>query len=305
MVLEDIVGPDSRLYAKSEWAPASALWPALSFSQRGVANTFGGVYLRGRDLVITVGTGNPKDTLDPAHRQRLMSVVDVAPNIIVATGDLVEPETWRRAQQTHPDRWKLSMPIVRCWTFADFPEAKARMAATYRRFSNPTTRGKPIPVDDTDLASLLGLELTAIEIPPYVERRLHSIPTDRLLNQDISRLATNISNSVGRAGTEREGTYPERTSLNFSDLFKLLNELWRSQRGSCGLCSGPIVPGEENALLRMSADRIDSANKDYATGNVHLTHVGCNLAKSSASLEVWQEFLDVVRSAGTDETSTP
>ena len=64
--------------------------------------------------MITVGTGNPRDTLDPAHRQRLMSIVDVAPNIIVATGDLVEPETWRRAQLTHPDRWKLSMPKRWC-----------------------------------------------------------------------------------------------------------------------------------------------------------------------------------------------
>ncbi|WP_375787726.1 hypothetical protein ACE10Z_09725 [Bradyrhizobium sp. Pha-3] len=304
MVLEDIVAPDSRLYAKSEWAPASALWPALSFSQRGVANRFGDFYSLGRDFVITVGTGNPKDTLDPAHRQRLMSIVDVAPNVIVATGDLVEPETWRRAQLTHPDRWKLSMPIVRCWTFANFPEAKAHMSATYRRFSNPTNRGKPIPVDEVDLAGLLGLEVTAIEIPPYVERRLHSIPTDRLLNQDISRLANNIANAVERAGTEREDTYPERTSLNFSDLFKLLNELWRTQKGSCSLCGGPIVPGEENALLRMSADRIDSADKRYGTGNVHLTHVGCNLAKSSASLEVWQDFLDVVRSVRIDEAST-
>jgi hypothetical protein len=298
MVLEDLVGPDARLYAKSEWAPASALWPALSFSQRGVANTFGGIYARGRDFVITVGTGNPRDTLDPAHRQRLMSIVDVAPNIVVATGDLVEAETWKRAQQTHPDRWKLSMPIVRCWTFSEFPEAKACMAATYRRFSNPTTRGKPIPVDSADRATLLGLQLTAVEIPSYIERRLHSIPGDQLLNQDITRLVNNILGSVGRAGTERSGTYPERNSLSFSDLFKLLNELWRSQRGACGLCGRPIVTGEENPLLRMSADRIDSSNKAYSADNVHVTHVGCNLAKSSASLEVWAEFLDVLRSTG-------
>jgi hypothetical protein len=303
MILEDIVRPDTLLYAKSEWAPASALWPALSFSRRGLANTFGGIYARGRDFVITVGTGNPKDTLDSAHRQRLMSIVDVAPNIVVATGDLVEPETWRRAQYTHPDRWRLSMPIVRCWTFSDFPEAKACMAETYRRFSNPTTRGKPIPVDSADRITLLKLQLTAVEIPPYIERRLHSIPDDQLLNQDITRLVTNILGSVGRAGAERSGTYPERSSLSFSDLFKLLNELWRRQNGTCGLCRGPIVPGEENALLRMSADRIESSNKSYSTGNVHVTHVGCNLAKSSASLEVWAEFLDVVRSTCDEKAS--
>jgi hypothetical protein len=45
----------------------------------------------------------------------------------------------------------------------------------------------------------------------------------------------------------------------------------------------------------MSADRIDSVNKAYNADNVHLTHVGCNLAKSSASLEEWAEFLEVLR----------
>jgi hypothetical protein len=176
------------------------------------------------------------------------------------------------------------------------------MAATYRRFSNPTTRGKPVPVDGIDRATLLGLRLTAVEIPSYIERRLHSIPDDQLLNQDITRLVNNILGSVGRADTERRGTYPERSSLSFSDLFKLLNELWRSQNGTCGLCSGPIVPGEENVLLQMSADRIDSSNKAYGVGNVHVTHVGCNLAKSSASLEVWAEFLDVLRSTGEEKS---
>jgi hypothetical protein len=70
MVLGELVGPNARLYAKSEWAPSSALWPALSFSQRGVANRFSTIFDRGRDFVITVGTGNSKDPPESAHRQR-------------------------------------------------------------------------------------------------------------------------------------------------------------------------------------------------------------------------------------------
>jgi hypothetical protein len=112
------------------------LWPALSFSQRGVANGFGSIYTRGTDFVITVGTANPRD--NPAHRQSLMSLVDVAPNIIVNTAKLVDPEVWATAQQTHPGRWKLSMPIFRCWTFNNFPDARTDMAATYRKFANPS-----------------------------------------------------------------------------------------------------------------------------------------------------------------------
>jgi hypothetical protein len=295
MLLRDLIGRATRLYAKSEWAPAGPLWPALSFSQRGVANRFGSIYTRGTDFVITVGTADPRDTQDPAHRQRLLSLVDVAPNIIVNTAELVDPETWHRAQQTHPDRWKLSMPIVRCWTFAGFPEAKTDLAATYRKFANPTTRGRPVLVDDSDRATLLVLALTPLEIPPYIEQRLHRVPNDVLLNREFTRIIDNILGSVARAGTERGGIYPERRSLNFSDLFRLFGDIWRKQQGRCNLCNGPIVTGEENPLLKMSADRIDSAKKSYDGENVHLTHVGCNLAKSSASIEEWEDFLDVLR----------
>jgi hypothetical protein len=174
------------------------------------------------------------------------------------------------------------------------------MAATYRKFGNPTTRGRPIPVDETERVTLLGLELIAVDIPPYIEPHLHAVPVDPLLNQEITRIIQNILGSVARAGTERGGVYPDRYSLNFSDLFRLFNELWRRQRGNCNLCKGPIVPGEENPLLKMSADRIDSANKIYDGENAHLTHVGCNLAKSSASIEEWREFLDVLRAEEQD-----
>ena len=303
MLLGDLIGPTTRLYAKSEWAPAGPLWPALSFSQRGVANRFSSIYTRGTDLVITVGTANPRDTQDPVHRQRLLSLVDVEPNIIVNTAELVDPETWRRAQQTHPDRWKLSMPIVRCWTFAGFPEAKTDLAATYRKFANPTTRGRPVPVHDSDRATLFVLTLIPLKIPPYIEQRLHRVPDDVLLNREFTRIIDNILGFVARAGTERGGIYPERRSLNFSDLFRLFGDIWRRQQGRCNLCDGPIVPGEENPLLKMSADRIDSAKKIYDGENVHLAHVGCNLAKSSASIEEWEDFLDVLR--GHNERSAP
>jgi hypothetical protein len=159
VLLKDLIEPTTRLYAKSEWGPAGPLWPALSFSLRAVANDFSRIYRRGSDFVISVGTGNPKDTQDPAHRQRLLSVVDVEPKFSVGTAKLVDPVAWERAQQTHPNRWKLSMPTVRVWTFTDFPEARKEMTATYRKFANPTTRGRPIPVEDVDRPTLFGLPL--------------------------------------------------------------------------------------------------------------------------------------------------
>lgn len=85
---------------------------------------------------------------------------------------------------------------------------------------------------------------------------------------------------------------------NFSDLFQLFRDVWRKQGTRCNLCSGLITLGEENPLLKMSPDRIDSINKTYDADNVHLTHVGCNLAKNAASMQDWQDFLDVLRSGG-------
>jgi hypothetical protein len=187
------------------------------------------------------------------------------------------------------------MPIVRCWTFADFPDARRDMAATYRKFANPTTRGRPIPIEDSDRASLLALVLLPVDIPPYIEKRLHRIPSDILLNREFTRIIGNILDSVARAGMEQGGYYPQRHSLNFPDLLRLLDEIWRKQQGKCSLCDGPIVPGQENPLLKMSADRIDSAKKVYDGENVHLTHLGCNLARSSASIQEWQDFLNVLR----------
>ena len=169
------------------------------------------------------------------------------------------------------------MPIVRCWTVADFPEARKEMTATYQKFANPTTRGRPIRVEDSDRTSLSALTLTPIEIPPYIDARVHSVmvPDDILLNRELTRVVGNILNSVGRAGTERSGFYPNRHALSFSDLFQLLQEVWRRQNSRCNLCNGPIELGGENPLLKMSPDRSDSANKSYDGGNVHLTHVGC------------------------------
>ncbi len=298
MLVRDLIAAGSRLYAKSEWAPASAEWPALSFSRRAVANAFSGIYTRGTDFVISVGTSNPKDTQDPAHRQRLLSIVDVEPKVIVSTADLVDPEAWKRAQQSHPDRWKLSMPIVRGWSFDGFPEARQDMTATYQKFTNPTTRGRPISVEDVDRATLLDLAITATAIPPHIDERLRKtiIPDDKLLNQELTRIVNNILNAVARAGTPRTGVYPDRHSMNFSDLFQLLKDAWYRQETRCNLCGGIITLGEENPLLKMSPDKIDSMNKAYHASNIHLAHVGCNLAKSAASLEEWQEYLDVVRS---------
>jgi hypothetical protein len=303
VLLKELIGATSRLYAKSEWAPASTEWPALSFSRRAVANAFSGIYTRGTDFVISVGTSNPKDTQNPEHRQRLLSIVDVEPKIIISTADLVDPEAWRRAQQGHPARWSLSMPIVRAWSFDGFPDARQYMTATYQKFANPTTRGRPIPVEDADHETLLRLAITPTEIPPRIEEQLQKtiIPADKLLNREIVRVIDNIMNATARSHVVHVGFYPDRRSLSYTDLLQLIQGRWYAQTGCCNLCGCPIELGGKNPLLKMSPDRIDSTNKSYDVANVHLTHVGCNLAKNDASIMEWQEYLAVVRNVQEDD----
>jgi hypothetical protein len=77
MLLQDVAGPESKFFLKSEWGPASDDWPAVSFSKQSVGRRMRGIYDPARDFVIYVGTTNPVNTPDPAHRSRLLSLVSM------------------------------------------------------------------------------------------------------------------------------------------------------------------------------------------------------------------------------------
>jgi len=48
-------------------------------------------------------------------------------------------------------------------------------------------------------------------------------------------------------------------------------------------------------LLQASADRIDSALPNYDAKNIHITNLGCNLAKNDVSMAEFAEWLTIVR----------
>jgi hypothetical protein len=72
-------------------------------------------------------------------------------------------------------------------------------------------------------------------------------------------------------------------------------EKWNETGGHCALCDGAIPLGTTNKLLQLSCDRIDSANIAHDWNNAQLTHLGCNLAKSDATIGEWRQYLDVLR----------
>lgn len=302
MTLEfgSLLKSDSKLYAKSEFGPANPGWPALSFSAMKIANNFQAKYRRDRDFVIYVGTSNPADTPEPTHRQNLISVVEVEPRGVVTTKDLVDSELWRRAQAKYPGRWDYSLVLSRAWEIVGFPGARDAMPATYRLFRNPSTRGHPVEVVESDFSLLSGLVLSPT--PLQLSKRANAVISlnsdDLLLKRHLTRLASLIQSDVARSQQISVGINPVRYSPNLSDLFALLNIQWNKQRGICPLCGEPINLAATNKLLQISRDRIDSHNKGYVDGNLHLTHLGCNIAKSDASIEEWAEYREMLRGKG-------
>jgi hypothetical protein len=50
-----------------------------------------------------------------------------------------------------------------------------------------------------------------------------------------------------------------------------------------------------NRLFQPSPDRIDSSLGDYGPDNLRLAHLACNLGKNAASVDEFQEWLEMMR----------
>lgn len=299
MKLSDLSTADTRLYVKSEFGPVGNHWPALSFSSRTIAGDFAQHYRRDRDFVIFVGTGDPENTADPNHRRRLLSVAVVEPRTPISTKDIVPAESWDHATRKWGVRWEWSLPVTAAYDIVGLPEAREYIPQAYRSLGTLQNLGRCFEVLGDERAKLMGLEIAPVELSlsPRVESVLQLNTDDKDLRREISRLAELIQKDVERAGTERVGANPVRYAPNISDVFKMLMQKWRQQEGCCALCGAPIPLLPANRLLQMSRDRIDSGDKAYDWHNVQITHLGCNLAKSDATMREWLEYLMIVRGA--------
>lgn len=298
MKIRDIIQPDSRIYVKSEFGPMSNEWPALSFSQKETAKKFSNVFRRGKDFVISIGTSNGSNTKDPAHRQSILSVISAEPRTPLETKTIVPKDSWRYAVEEYGiGRWEWSLPVEKAFTVLNYPKAHEVIPQTYRQLGNPKHFGRCVELSPAEMQSLLELVIEPVDIQLTQEAQaaLDLNTTDESLKKEFSRLINLIITDIKRAGENRNGVYPPRRCPNISDLFQLLMQRWREQAGCCALCETPIPLEGTNFLLQMSRDRIDSENKSYDFSNLQITHLGCNLAKSEATTEQWNEYLQVVR----------
>jgi hypothetical protein len=297
MKLSEITSADSKLFAKSEFGPASDRWPALSFSSHKVATDFANEYRRGRDFVIYFGTGDPDKTELPEHRRNLLSVLSVEPRAPISTRDLVPSEVWEDTIRRWGRRWEWSLPIAATYDVVGFPSAHDKVPETYRSLGKLQNLGRCVEVTGAEYQNLLGLDIN--EVILHLSRRAQEVlnlnTDDRVLRQEITRLTELIRHDISVAGIPRLGLNPLRAGPNYSDLFVMLMQRWNEQDGLCALCDRPIPLRTPNKLFQLSRDRTASANKAYDWNNTRLTHLACNLGKSDASLDDWREYLALIR----------
>lgn len=146
MLLRDLIKPDGKIFIKSEWQPADASWPAVSFSKRTVGETLQREFQPGRDAIVIIGTLNPATT-DEQHRGRLLSALSVEPNQILETKECIPAESWERAQKDHRGRWFWSLPALNIFEIEGFPSAYDLIPKSYSLLGLIVNRANVVEVE--------------------------------------------------------------------------------------------------------------------------------------------------------------
>ena len=295
--LRKLLESGGRLYAKSEFGPVHDGWPAVSFSQHKIAADFSRGFRRGVDFLLFVGTTDPKSTKDPAHRSRVLCAATLEPNAPVSTNQIVPAAEWAEAVAEWGNRWEWSLPVTESYDFVPLLNAREIIPQTYAALGSMEARGRCIPVATGDFAGLLDQPLVrrVLALSENVSRVVTMNPNDPSIRKFLSQLAISIQQRIQNSDKERSSFYPTRKGPDLGPLIEALNAKWIDQHGKCSLCGNSIVLGSLNRLLQPSADRIDSQVKSYDVDNIHLTHMGCNLAKNDATIERWLEYLNMLR----------
>lgn len=299
MNLRDLIKSDGKVFLKSEWAPASSDWPAVSFSKRSVGEFLRREFQPGRDIIIYVGTGNPLTTENPQHRQRLLSAVSVEPNQMLETRECIPAESWNRAQRDFRGRWFWCFPALNIADVEGFPSAYDVIPQSYGLLGLIVNRGNVVEVVQEERESLLSLDVVPLSFVLPAGASKFTAPRTLLnLSQEvrweIGRMVGGILNRVGGSGSEHVTVNPVRTREE-TNLHIMLGERWQAQEGMCFLCNGPLMTESSNFLLQCSPDRINSQDTSYSKANTRITHLGCNLAKNKCTVAEFEDWLAVVR----------
>ncbi|WP_210163500.1 hypothetical protein [Rhizobium leguminosarum] len=309
MRVADMMRPDGHVFLKSEWAPISDYWPAVSFTKRSVGIDLGQRFKPGRDILIYVGTTSEL-TRDPAHRSRILSAVVPEPNRLHETRKIIPAESWAWSMNDNGARWPHSLAIVQAASIAGppYPYAREIVPKAYASFAAMENRGWFVEAIGDERDAVMALEVIPLhlnlapDVIAYLGLRasLH-VDIPKSVKQEVSRMAMLIIDRVNSGGEVSVRTNPIRFAPNISELSALLTRLWQDdQGGDCALCGAPIHATTGNEMMKASADRIDSTNGAYNESNVQITHLACNLAKNQWGLDHFEEWIAALR--GVDVT---
>lgn len=299
MILSDMMGPEGRVFLKSEWGQVGDGWPCVSFTKTSVFRRLQSDFKPGRDVLLYVGTTG-LDTEDPNHRARLISAVVVLSGQMLETRKIVPPEAYRLALERFNDEeaWPHAVAISQAANLRGPPYPSVRELApkAYATLGREN-RGQIVEVLDDERIALLDLAVEPMElrfspdVAAYLQlARAVSGQTPKSINQEATRMAHRIIARVNGGGEVSTRVNPIRTAPQLAELFSLLVRKWQEdQRGACALCGGPLLAHTTNRMLQASADRIDSLNPAYDDENVQITHLACNWAKNAYSTA---EFCD-------------
>jgi len=301
MLVGDMMQPDGRVFLKSEWAPIADRWPCVSYKRSNVGLKLRSEFQPGRDVLLYVGTTDPRHTEDPDHRSRLLSAVVVQPGQELETRKIIPPETWAASVALHGERWPFSVAVVRAAQLEGppFPDARALIPEAYASLGEPRNFGSFVELVGEEREAARGLAAREVhlnlmpEVRAYIELR-STLTTPLAVRQEALRMAQGIIDRVNRGGELATRRNPVRIAPSFGDLVPLLVRKWT---GTCALCGGPLFIGTDNPMLQASADRRDSANAAYDDANVQIAHLACNWAKNECADDQFDEWLAVVRGA--------
>ena len=289
VVFGDLLSAQTRVFLKSEFAPISNEWPAVSFTNEAPAKAFSGGFDPVHDFVIFAGT-QTNDT-SSAHKARLMSAARLTGSVVDSR--LVIPlKNLSLFQGTNANRYIWSIQATEAWEFVDLPSARQLVGPKYKVLGLGRARQEGIQLSPSELEGLRKLRIRPILLRVVQTQDLETESSDESISGQLAHILAALRSRAQQGGSVVKRIAPLRIcKLTMRDL----EQMWRSQDGRCNLCKGPMPNSRSNILLQVSADRLDSSNPNYDVANTQLTHLGCNLGKNAATEEDFAAWLCVIR----------
>jgi len=255
-------------------------------------------------MILNIGVAEIKPTLPKALTTTLLDISTVVSRLM-PTRDIIGRERYELWSMLYNGKqWPWGLAIQRSWNFTDHPKADdvlpglRRERFTYYHSEQMTTC---LSTDEVNRIRGLAIEPIIFEFPiadPSGIAAQRSATARVRLWAD--RLAANIANRC-RTRKDYVSLRPGFESPE-SDLNLLMAKLFKEQKERCALCGGVLdVSDNPNRLAQPSADRIDGRIKIYDRTNLHLTHLGCNLAKNECPNDEALEFFRTWCGDGIDE----